>query len=240
MARSTEEVNKYLTEHDLQGKLQAALQTCCAEMPDDPIAFMAKHLAGGKNTGILPRPRGAVGTFLRMLSINDCYKLDNYPRVATAVNIAKAEAATLDCVVTSHLNGDFLSPCSLTAIDGGRGMTEALNKAKIDYVCLGNHEFDFGFDVVAARMNSFKGKCINSNVDNEKLNHLPKYDVLKVGERKVIVAGLLTGDTSIYAPSSRPMVTPPAEAAKAVWEAAKSDLGVTPDLFVPMTHQHRC
>lgn len=237
MPATTEEVNKYLETHDLQGKLQGVLQKCCAEMPDDPMAFMAKEMAAGKPIGLLPRPRGAVGTFLRMLSVNDCYKLDHYPHVATAVDMAKAEAATLDCVVTSHLNGDFLSPCSLTAIDGGRGMTEGLNQAKIDYVCLGNHEFDFGFDVIASRMASFKGKCINSNVDNDKLAHLPTYDILEVGDKKVVVAGLLTGDTSIYAPSNTPKVTPPVEAAKATWEKAKEKLGSMPDLFLPMTHQ---
>ena len=45
---------------------------------------------------------------------------------------ARAEADALGCVVSVHLNGDFLSPCTLTAIDGGRGMTEGLNQAKID------------------------------------------------------------------------------------------------------------
>ena len=157
------------------------------------------------------------------MTINDCYKLDHYPRVATAVNTARAEAEALGCVVSSHLNGDFLSPCSLTAVDGGRGMTEGLNLAKIDYVCLGNHEFDFGFDVIATRVKQFKGKCVNSNVPDERLDNklLPKYDVMEVGDKKVLVAGLLTGDTSIYAPSNTPKVTQPAEAAVAVWEEAK-------------------
>ena len=98
-------------------------------------------------TALLPRPRAAVGKFLRILTINDVYKLDHYPRVATAVDLARAEAEALNCVVSVHLNGDFLSPCTLTAIDGGRGMTEGLNQAGVDYVCLGNHEFDFGMDV---------------------------------------------------------------------------------------------
>merc|ERR1719393_942763 len=56
-----------------------------------------------------PRPRHAAGKFLRILTINDCYKLDHYPRMAAAVEAAKAEADSLGCVVTSHLNGDFLS-----------------------------------------------------------------------------------------------------------------------------------
>lgn len=242
--RTKEQVAAYVAEHDLQGQLEAALQKVVNEQPADPKAAMAALLTGGGGAGggsssILPRPRGAVGTFHRILTINDCYKLDNYPRVATAIKTAKAEAAALDCVVTSHLNGDFLSPCSLTAVDGGRGMTEGLNLANIDYVCLGNHEFDFGFDVIATRIKQFKGKCVNSNVPDERLDQslTPKYDVLEVGDKKVLVAGLLTGDTSIYAPSNTPKVTMPAEAAVAVWDEAKAALGYTPDAFLPMTHQ---
>ena len=184
-----------------------------------------------------PRPRTAVGPFLRVLTINDVYKLDNYPRVATAVRAARADAAALGCVVTAHLNGDFLSPCILSAIDGGRAMTEALNHAGIDYVLLGNHEFDFGFEVPVARMNGFRGKCINTNVTTSALATLPKYDVLRVGERHVVVMGLLTEDTSIYAPSNTPTVLKPAQAAEAAWEEAKAELkGKTPDLCLPMTH----
>ena len=42
------------------------------------------------------------------------------------------------------LNGDFLSPCVMTALDGGHTMTEAVSRSLVDYVCLGNHEFDLG------------------------------------------------------------------------------------------------
>ena len=183
-----------------------------------------------------PRPRHAAGKFLRILTINDCYKLDHYPRVAAAVEAAKAEADSLGCVVTSHLNGDFLSPCTITAIDGGQAMTEALNQAKIDYVMLGNHEFDFGFDVPVARMQAFNGKCVNGNIENAPINSLPRYDVVKVGDKNVVITGLLTEDTSIYAPSNTPTITKPSEAAVKVWEEAKASLGKKPDLFVPMTH----
>ena len=50
----------------------------------------------------------------------------------------------MDCVVIATLNGDFLSPSVFTTLDGGRVMADALSEACIDYVCLGNHEFDLG------------------------------------------------------------------------------------------------
>jgi len=162
--------------------------------------------------------------------------LDNYPRVKTAKKAALAEAAALDCKVISTLPGDFLSPCTLTAIDGGRGMTDALNHAGFDYVCLGNHEFDFGMQVPVARMVGFNGKCINSNVSDSPINTLPKYDIVDVGSKKVLIGGFLTKDTSIYAPSNVPTVMPAPEAAVALWEEVSKELGKAPDLLLPMTH----
>ena len=70
-----------------------------------------------------------------MLSINDVYILDNYASFAAAVQMHRKLGATLGCVVTSHMNGDFLSPCMHTALDGGTTMMQGLNYAKLDYVC---------------------------------------------------------------------------------------------------------
>lgn len=42
-----------------------------------------------------PRPDKADGTFLRIISVNDSYKIDNYPQVATAVLQAKAASDEL-------------------------------------------------------------------------------------------------------------------------------------------------
>jgi len=50
-----------------------------------------------------PRPGGALGTWLRILTINDVYSLGNYPRVASAVRLAREKAAKEDCVVVSTL-----------------------------------------------------------------------------------------------------------------------------------------
>jgi len=235
------EAAAYFEEQGLQTVLNDALNTVVGERAADGTARLAE-LIGAKAgkpaatpAGLLPRPRSAHGKFLRILTVNDVYILNNYPRLCTAKKAALAEAADIDAVVISTLPGDFLSPCSLTAIDGGRAMTEALNHAMVDYVILGNHEFDFGFEVPVARMNQFKGKCLNSNITEPEFP-FPKYDVVDVGGKKVVLGGFLTQDTSIYAPSNTPKVMPAPEAAEKVWEAAKAQLGAEPDCFIPMTH----
>jgi 2',3'-cyclic-nucleotide 2'-phosphodiesterase (5'-nucleotidase family) len=115
-------------------------------------------------------------------------------------------------------------------------MVQGLNAAKIDYLCLGNHEFDIGFDRLKKQLSLFKGKIINSNCTTAQVSHLPKYDYFKVGEKTVVVAGLCTGNPSIYT-FPVPTMDPSSESLSAVWESAKKDLGVVPDLLMPLTHQ---
>ena len=43
------------------------------------------------------RPAAASGTFLRVLSVNDVYKITNYPMLATAIKHNRAASADLDC-----------------------------------------------------------------------------------------------------------------------------------------------
>jgi hypothetical protein len=184
-----------------------------------------------------PRPRTAVGTFLRIVTVNDVYKLENYPSFKFAIQQLRDASKELDCVVTSHRNGDFLSPCILTALDGGRAMMEALNHATVDYACFGNHEFDIGFGPLKQKLELFEGSLINSNCRNPEYSHLPTFATLAVGSRTVVLGGFVTDDMEKYAPANRPDLTSVSASALEVWERAKAELGTTPDLFLPMTHQ---
>jgi hypothetical protein len=96
------------------------------------------------------RPEGATGEVLRVLTVNDVYKLDNLGRLKTAIARAKAEAPPGVKVVAS-ISGDFLSPCLYSSLDGGRTMAEALGMVGFDYACLGNHEFGAPRVAVARR-----------------------------------------------------------------------------------------
>lgn len=205
------------------------------DTPDDPV-----------NPANAPRPPGAVGTFLRLVTINDVYKLEHYPCFKTAVNETREHAKDLDCVVTTHLNGDFLAPCILSALDGGRAMAEALDLAGVQYACIGNHELDLGFVGLGARLSELRSATvINSNVPHPCLDSLQKFATFQVGSRWCVLGGFLTEDPSIYPPSLHPPIEPVNESIAATWEAAtialrnSGDLKADecPDLLVPMTHQ---
>lgn len=115
-------------------------------------------------------------------------------------------------------------------------MVAGLNHANIDLACLGNHEFDIGFDGLKERMSAFKGKVINTNTDNQELAAFPKHFIVQVGDRSVLFVGLVTGDPSIYIEGKRPMCRAFVEACATAWAEAEA-AGATLDALVPMTHQ---
>ena len=73
---------------------------------------------------------------VRLCSINDVYELTNLPRLRTFIkSLEPAPAAVV-------LSGDFVSPSTLSSVDGGRGMIATLRAAGITHASFGNHEAD--------------------------------------------------------------------------------------------------
>ena len=109
-----------------------------------------------------PRANAPV-TFLQ---INDVYQtapvdnLGGLARVATIKRRLKDEGRTPFLV----LAGDFLSPSVASSVFKGEQMVAALNAAGLDLATLGNHEFDFGDDVLIRRMMESKWEWVVSNV----------------------------------------------------------------------------
>ena len=60
--------------------------------------------------------------------------------------------------------GDFLSPSVASSIFKGEQMVAALNAAGLDLATFGNHEFDFGIDVLRQRIRESRFVWLNSNV----------------------------------------------------------------------------
>ncbi len=63
------------------------------------------------------------------------------------------------------LAGDFLSSSVASTVFKGEQMIAALNAAGLDIATLGNHEFDFGADILLQRMAEAKWQWVVSNVD---------------------------------------------------------------------------
>ena len=92
------------------------------------------------------------------------------------------------------LAGDFLSPSVASTVFKGEQMVAALNAAGLDFATFGNHEFDFGIDVLAQRMSESRFQWVVSNVLDARTgkaigNSVP-YVVRDIGSLKVGFIGL--------------------------------------------------
>jgi len=182
----------------------------------------------------LPPPRDADGTYLRILSVNDVYEIVNYPYIGRIISELKRTSA--GAVVVSSLNGDFLSPCIYTSLDGGKSIVDVLNTVGMDYLCLGNHEFDLGIDILSSRLKTLKSTCLNGNIPHfsgasAKGTSLPEYEILQVGDRHVAFTGFCTSNPECFRPGTAPEIVPVWAALQKIWAQCDADL------LIPLTHQ---
>ena len=141
------------------------------------------------------------------LQINDVYAtlpvdgLGGLARVATLKqNLAKAGRTPFLVIA-----GDFLSPSVASTVFKGEQMVAALNAAGLDLATLGNHEFDFGDDVLIQRMHEATFQWVVSNVvdtnTGRPIGDAAPFVVKTFGTLKVGFIGLclntgeITGDT---------------------------------------------
>jgi len=119
-------------------------------------------LSGQQEESTSPR----ASTPVTFLQINDVYStvpidgVGGLARVATLKQQMAAAGKTPVLVIA----GDFLSPSVSSSVFKGEQMVAALNAAGLDFATLGNHEFDFGSDMLIQRMAEAKWQWIVSNV----------------------------------------------------------------------------
>ena len=142
-------------------------------------------------------------TFLQLNDVYTTLPIDGQgglARVATLKQNLAREGRTPFLVMA----GDFLSPSVASSLFKGEHMIAALNAAGLDLATLGNHEFDFGDDLLIQRMHEATFQWVVSNVVDTKTNQpiggAAPYLVKTFGTLKVGFIGLclntgeITGD----------------------------------------------
>ena len=155
---------------------------------------------------------------IKIFSVNDVYELANVSKLKAFVYNNTNRLKDPHMVV---LCGDFLSPSLLSSLDSGRAAVSVMNKVPVDYVCLGNHEFDHGTAALGARLSELNSVCLNTNVevktcenaaegeDKEEcefdggvaqfISETPKFEVITIGGLKIALLGLCTTTTPLSA-----------------------------------------
>lgn len=138
-----------------------------------------------------------------LLQVNDVYQftpVDRGTRGGVARLLTLKKKIEKDSPHTMFLlAGDTISPSVESITYKGAQMIDAWNAAGLDYATFGNHEFDFGPDVLRERMKESRFKWIAANVIDKKTGKsfgdaLPyiirEFDGVKVG-----IFGLVLPDT---------------------------------------------
>ena len=99
------------------------------------------------------------------------------------------------------MSGDTISPSVESITYKGAQMIEAWNAIGLDYATFGNHEFDFGPEVLKQRIGESKFGWIAANVidkqSNQPFGDAKRYVVREFGGVKVGIFGLVLPETKI-------------------------------------------
>ena len=139
-----------------------------------------------------------------LLQVNDVYQISP---VDKGKNGGLARLATLRKNIQAEspntlflLAGDTLSPSVASNIFKGEQMIAGWNAAGLDYAVLGNHEFDFGDEILLARMKASKFPWLAANVINRKngkpFGGMQPYIIRSFAGVKVGIFGILTPETA--------------------------------------------
>jgi 5'-nucleotidase len=140
---------------------------------------------------------------LTILQLNDVYStvpIDDAGGLARVATL-KQQLAAAGRTPLLVLAGDFLSPSVASSVFKGEQMIQALNAAGLDVATLGNHEFDFGDDVLIQRMHEARWTWVVSNVidtrTNTPIGGARPYIVRSFGPLKVGFIGLVLTSSEI-------------------------------------------
>jgi 5'-nucleotidase len=160
-----------------------------------------------------------------LLQLNDVYQIS---AVDKGTRGGLARVATLRKQIMEQspntlflLAGDTIAPSVASNIFKGQQMIAVWNMIGLDFAVFGNHEFDFGPEVLRQRIKESRFTWVATNVIDKKTGQpfadTPPYVIREIGGAKIGFFGLLTPDTAQFS-SVGPDVTflDPCETAKKI------------------------
>jgi 5'-nucleotidase / UDP-sugar diphosphatase len=138
-----------------------------------------------------------------LLQVNDVYQFTPVDR-GTRGGLARVATLRKKIMAESPhtlflMAGDTISPSIESNQYKGAQMIEAWNAAGLDYSALGNHEFDFGPDVLRARISESHFKWLAANVIDKENGKLfadtPEFVIREYEGVKVGLFGILLPET---------------------------------------------
>ena len=121
--------------------------------------------------------------------ISESRQVGGFANLATMVKQEKAKKEN-----TIYLDaGDYFSGPYVSSLTKGEAVIESMNHLGLDAACIGNHEFDYGWENMITQMNKAKFPILNANIfikeTGEPVWNNP-YIIIKKGELNIGVIGL--------------------------------------------------
>ena len=201
-----------------------------------------KIIIAGLLTGLIAfAPLAATAeesTTLRIILTGDHYILPakngrgGFAKLATVV---KQERAGAEHSIVVH-SGDAYSPSLMSGILKGAQIVDMLNTVGLDYMVLGNHEWDFGEDILRERIWESNFAVLASNAvdgDGLPIDGTVRTAMVNVGPFRVGIMGLLTTNTKVISNAVNDEFLPVVATAKVL---AKELKGQGANLIIALAH----
>ncbi len=178
---------------------------------------------------------------VRFILTGDHYELPakndrgGYAKLASVAKIFKKKTKRDIHSFLVH-SGDAYSPSLLSSMDKGKSTVEMLNAVGVDYMVLGNHEWDFGKENMRERVWQSNFPILASNArdkDGLPIDGTVRTAMLNVGPFRVGIMGLITTNTKVISSPGSDSFLPVLDTAKAL---AKELKGQGANLIVALAH----
>jgi 5'-nucleotidase / UDP-sugar diphosphatase len=176
---------------------------------------------------------------ITVLHTNDVYEIapkEGRGGLAELATLLQQERAAAEHSITTF-GGDLISPSVLSGLTQGAQMIELYNLLGTDIAVLGNHEFDFGPEVAAQRIEESAFPWLGTNVlgpDGKPAVGTIDLHMMDVGGYKIGFFGLLAPETDVLsAPGPDITFAPAIETATAAVERLEAQGA---DVIVALTH----
>src|SRR5713226_2834280 len=171
----------------------------------------------------LATPSIAQNASVTLLHINDVYEISpvkGQGGLAELMTLLRQERREHANTITT-VAGDFLSPSILSGTTKGAQMVALFNALGVDLVTFGNHEFDFGPEILKTRMAEAKFPFVAANVRDaagKPFGGAVATLIKELGDVKIGFLGIVTPESAVLS-SAGPDIrsTDPIAASKAAF-----------------------
>ena len=188
-------------------------------------------------------PVSAQPLSLSLIHVNDWDRMEGRKGAGGAARIAKVvaeerarvEAAGGHAIVT--FGGDMISPSLMSGIDKGAHMIALADAVGFDVGVVGNHEFDFGAEILRKRLSESRMTWLAGNVRYKGRAGLPEASattILEKGGYRIGFLGLVTTDTPEISKPGEDATFAPFAATGAALAGELKKAGA--DLVIALTH----